>query len=313
MALKPVKILILPSQAILALRPLYSSQNKGFCKLYLPRPKTFYNSTFFIPLYPYPIISYDHLLLTLPLLLTLSQSLWLSFARLSTFCYVSPAEKVIILGCDDLPLTEQDKTDFSQAIDCMVKERNKVFTAWLKKGRLDVDPCDFAKILISGTSTHRAKPQINCSESFQEADASPYASNTVLSQTSQDPSGRYYKAPASRRHEFQQVAEPNIGARRGIATPESTSIAKGMAVNETLVLETRIRYGSVSMKEDDLHFIYPDWKVPEYLRKSLRRDYWATPNAKLYVISDEKGELRFLVDVDLTNRAFGEIRRKLKK
>ena len=29
MALKPVKNLILPSQAILALRPLYSSQNKG--------------------------------------------------------------------------------------------------------------------------------------------------------------------------------------------------------------------------------------------------------------------------------------------
>ena len=71
------------------------------------------------------MISYDRILPTLPLLLTLSQSLWLSFARLSTFCYISPAEKVIILGCDDLPLPEQDKSDVSQAIDCRIKERKK--------------------------------------------------------------------------------------------------------------------------------------------------------------------------------------------
>ena len=326
----------------------------------------------------------------LPLLLTLSQSLWLSFARLSRFCYVSPAEKVIILVCDNLPLPEQDKIYISQAIDSVAKERNKVFTTWLKEGKLEVDPDVFAKILISGSSAHLTKPQINCSESSRgQADASPCASNTVPSQTSQDPSGGYYKSPALWGHEFQQqfqqphadtatapkqntkhsptcrerlllksklrdgkisylpndleahcpgfqvpryideillqkygkisagvpvkiVAEPNIGALRWIVTPESTSIAKGMAVNETVVLRTRIRYGVVSMEKGDLEFIYPDWKTPEYLKESLKREYWATPNAKLFVISDEKGELRFLAVVDLTNRAYGGIRRKLK-
>lgn len=320
---------------------------------------------------------------TLPLLLTLSQSLWLSFARLSTFCYLSPAEKVIILVCDDLPLQEQDRIYVSQAIDYMVKERNKVFTTWLKKGKLELDPDVFAKILISGSSTHRTKPQINCSES-EQADASSCASNTVLSQTSQDPSGGYswghelqqqfqqphadtgtapkqynehgptcgervllksklhngkisysrydlevhcrdFKVPSyideillqkygkiSARVPVKIVAEPNIGALRWIVTPESTSIAKGMAVNETLVLKTRIRYGLVSMEKGDLEFIYPGWKAPEYLTESLYRDHWATPNAKLFVISDEKGELRFLVDVDLTNRAYRGIRRKFK-
>ena len=320
----------------------------------------------------------------------LSQSLWLSFARLSTFCYVSPAGKVIILVCDDLPLPEQDRIYISQAIDYMVKESNKVFTTWLKKGRLQLDPDVFAKILISGSSTHRTKPQINCSESFREqADASRCASNSVLCQTDQDPSGGYYKVWASWGREFQQrfqqphadtatapkqytehsptcrervllksklrngkisylpndleahcpgfqvpsyideillqkygkisagvpvkiVAEPNTGALRWIVTPESTSIAKGMAVNEKLVLETRIRYGSMSFDESDVGFIYPGWKAPEYLTERLYRDYWATPNAKLFVISDEKGELRFLVDVDLTNRAYSRIRRILK-
>lgn len=107
------------------------------------------------------------------MLFMLRQSLWLSFARLSTFCYVSPAEKVIILVCDDLPLTEQDKIYISQAINYMVKETNKVFTTWLTKGKLLIDPDVFAEILISGSSTHLTKPQINCSESFREqADAS---------------------------------------------------------------------------------------------------------------------------------------------
>ena len=313
-------------------------------------------------------------------MLTLSQSLWLSFVRLSRFCYVSPAEKVIILVCEKLPLPEQDKIYISQAIDSTAKERNKVFTTWLKNGKLEIDPDVFAKILISGSST----------QSFREqADASPCASNTVLSQTSQDSSGGYYKSPALWRYEFQQrfqqphtdtatapkqytehsptcrerlllksklrngkisylrndleaqcpgfqvpeyideillqkygkisagvpvkiVAEPNIGALRWIVTPESTSIAKGMAVNETLVLQTRVRYGLVSLVKSDLSFIYPDWEVPEHLTERLYRDYWATPDAKLFVISDEKGEVRFLVNVDLTNRAYSIIRRYFK-
>ena len=272
----------------------------------------------------------------------------------------------------------------------MVKERNKVFTTWLKKGRLEVDHDVFAKILISGSSTYRTKPQVNCSESLREqADASPCALNTVLSQTSQDPSGGYHKAPALWGHEFQQqfqqphadtgtapkqytehgptcrervllksklrngkisylrndleahcpgfqvpsfieeillqkygkisagvpvkiITDPNTGALRWIVTPESTSIAKGMAVNETLVLQTRVRYGLVSLEKGDLDFIYPDWKAPEYLTESLYRDYWATPDAKLFVISDEKRELRFLADVGLRNRAYSRIKRILK-
>ena len=93
------------------------------------------------------------------------------------------------------------------------------------------------------------------------------------------------------------IAEPNIGALRWIVTPESTSIAKGMAVNETLVLKTRVRHGLLSMEKGDLEFIHPGWKAPEYLTERLYRDYGATPNAKLLVISDEKGELRFIADV----------------
>lgn len=323
------------------------------------------------------------------MLFMLSQSLWLSSARLSTFCYVSPAEKVIILVCDDLPLPEQDKIYISQAIDYMVKETNKVFTTWLKKGKLEIDPDVFAKVLISGSSTYLTKPEINCSESFREqADASRCASNTVLCQTAQDPSGGYYKARASWGREFQQqfqqphadtatapkqytehsptcrervllksklrngkisylrndlelhcpgfkvpsyideillqmygkisagvpvkiVAEPNTGALRWIVTPVSTSIAKGMAVNETLMLQTRIRYGLMSLEKGDVEFIYPDWKAPEYLTERLKREYWATPNAKLFVISDEKRELRFLVDVDLASRVYRGIMSKL--
>ena len=67
------------------------------------------------------------------------------------------------------------------------------------------------------------------------------------------------------------------------------------AFNETIVLIARVRYGEVSMKKGDLELIYPEWETPKYLAETLRREHRATPNGKLFVISDEKGHLRFVV------------------
>ena len=75
------------------------------------------------------------------------------------------------------------------------------------------------------------------------------------------------------------------------------------AHNETIVLIARVRYGEVSMEKGDLEFIYPDWETPEYLAETLRREHWATPDGKLFVISDEKGNLRFKVKIGKIDKA----------
>lgn len=77
------------------------------------------------------------------------------------------------------------------------------------------------------------------------------------------------------------------------------------AYNEIFVLIARVRYGEVSMEKGDLEFIYPDWETPEYLAETLRREHWATPDGKLFVISDEKGNLRFKVKIGKMDQALG--------
>lgn len=83
--------------------------------------------------------------------------------------------------------------------------------------------------------------------------------------------------------------------------------------NETVVLKTRVRYGEVSMKENDLKFIYPDWYIPQYLIESLRHEHHATPDAKLLVISDMVGNLRFIVETDLMDEAMNLWKKTKKK
>ena len=69
-----------------------------------------------------------------------------------------------------------------------------------------------------------------------------------------------------------------------------------IADNETLLLATRVRYGKVSLKEGDVRYIHRNWETPVYITTSLARDYGTLPKGYLYVISDEKGEMKFKVE-----------------
>ncbi|KAJ7369500.1 hypothetical protein OS493_038522 [Desmophyllum pertusum] len=63
-----------------------------------------------------------------------------------------------------------------------------------------------------------------------------------------------------------------------------------IVANETLQLKTRLRYGLVSFQEDDVHFRFGDWQIPQHIVDSLKQEYLATPCADLCIISDEKGQ-----------------------
>ena len=70
-----------------------------------------------------------------------------------------------------------------------------------------------------------------------------------------------------------------------------------MDVNDSLMLKTRIRYGKVSFKREDVEFTYPGWVIPQHLVESLERKQFATHNGELFVISDEKGNLKSTVRI----------------
>ena len=61
------------------------------------------------------------------------------------------------------------------------------------------------------------------------------------------------------------------------------------------MLKTGVRYGQVSMEENDLQFRYPEWTVPECILQKIESGHRDMPSGELNIISDEKGNLRFHV------------------
>ena len=76
-----------------------------------------------------------------------------------------------------------------------------------------------------------------------------------------------------------------------------------MADNDLLLLKTRVRNGLVSFHEDDIEARYPaDWRVPGYILKELKRK---GSNGKLFIISDEKGNLKSCIKSEKKDRFVG--------
>ena len=68
-----------------------------------------------------------------------------------------------------------------------------------------------------------------------------------------------------------------------------------LAKNETVMLKTRLRNGQISLEKGKLEFMYPGWTTPGYLIEDLRKKYHLYSDRELYIISNEKRELRCLV------------------
>ena len=76
-----------------------------------------------------------------------------------------------------------------------------------------------------------------------------------------------------------------------------------MADNDLLLLKTRICNGMVSFHEDDIEVRYPaDWQVPTYILKHLEKK---GSNGRLFIISDEKGNLRCHIKLEKMDRVAG--------
>ena len=75
-----------------------------------------------------------------------------------------------------------------------------------------------------------------------------------------------------------------------------------IAANETLMLKTRIHEGRVSFQDDDVHFRYGNFQVPQEITDKLKEEHCATPCGELYIISDEKQYLRSIVKIGNINR-----------
>ena len=92
------------------------------------------------------------------------------------------------------------------------------------------------------------------------------------------------------------VVEVRSDGRGGYAWFPSTKKSLGqLGEDETVVLKTRLCNGLISHEKGKLEFIYPAWRAPRYLIADLRENYQSCRDRELYIISNEKGNLRVLV------------------
>ena len=75
-----------------------------------------------------------------------------------------------------------------------------------------------------------------------------------------------------------------------------------MANNELLLLKTRVINGKISFSGIDVEFCYPNWTVPGYITESLKNK---ACNGTLFIISDEKGNLRTVVQLGTKKKLIG--------
>ena len=114
------------------------------------------------------------------------------------------------------------------------------------------------------------------------------------------------------------VVEIKSDGRGGYALFRSTNNSPvKLGKNETVMLQTKLCNGQISLQEEHLEFIYLDWKIPPYVIDKLMKQYHLCSDGKLYIISNEKEELRFLVDTpsyfDSIKNNFDSLKNKFKK
>ena len=230
--------------------------------------------------------------------------------------------------------SNDDETTFMQAIERIINKTGKGFLACLKNGRLSVDPDVLVRCLrstspapASGFQEKNRDAPGAAAESYSGQLTNPPISinvESVLLRTllrhgriSYEPEDLQLWTPGFAVPDYisQSLlqtfgADPVTGVTiisdkngklRCSVDPKLVEISRSryegiqIAENETLLLKTLIRNGLVSFQENDIHFRYESWQIPQHIMDSLVINYRSTSCGELYIISNEKKDLRCIV------------------
>ena len=280
-----------------------------------------------------------------------------SLIHRSVLLLFSIALKVVILVCGSLFLPEKDEEIIHQTIHRTFEETAKGFIAWLKNGRLTVDPDVLAQFLSPGLARSFEMPPSSPGGVAQGQSNVPLHSSDRRRHFEQLPERNpgygwknenlhqqrvsfpaatpAYNTEQNRMigklvlksklrygnislesadleflsHEFCEIADETAQVLlktykyideiqlkiMSIASHKSQIVYVGdqgieMADNDLLLLKTCVINGMVSFDEDDIEVRYlADWQVPVYILEDLDKK---KSNGKLFIISDEKGNLK---------------------
>ena len=236
--------------------------------------------------------------------------------------------------CDNCSFkSKEDENTVMQTIERIINKIGKGFLARMKNGKLTVDPEVLVQCLRSTSATPAPgflERNIDApgatAETYSDQLANPPIMNveSVLLRTllrygriSYEPEDLQLWTPGFTVPDYINqsllqthgaypvtgvtIMSDNNGKLRYSVDPKLIEVSRSryegikIAENETLMVKTRIRNGLVSFQEDDIHFRRGHWQVPQYIMDSLEANYSSTVCGVLYIISNEKEELRCIV------------------
>lgn len=242
---------------------------------------------------------------------------------------------IIITICCPWFQSEQDKSLCGSAIKKAFLDSRKVFITWFENGNWVVSPDDVINFLTSYTFPRQPSAATNCPpRGITGKQRLPYpwdykihllSGKTVLvltrirngiisDQTNQPEDVKYWKpgfvVPPKIEASLKENAKASNGelfilmAKEGKVTCQVNKTDEKdwqnfilLGLDETIMLQTQLRHGQISLERKDVVIHKENLRVRQDQITKLDQDYKETPSAHLFIVSDSKGNLRYIVKV----------------
>ena len=186
--------------------------------------------------------------------------------------------------CDTFSLkSKDDEVIVSQTIERIICDKGKGFVAWLKKGKLSVEP----GVLVQSLT--------NPSRGFQETnsfvpDSAGYSLSSNVDKSQSDASKRNpTKSEPGHGYHLPHVHRPSL----------HTSVKVKQRQYGSVKLRSLLRYGNISVQPEDLQIWDPQFSAPDCLTKTLFEQYRNVPVTGITITRGTDGTLRWSVDPKL--------------
>ena len=221
--------------------------------------------------------------------------------KLNLYYFPSTGEKVLILICETASLKSKgDEAIVGKTIERIINGKEKGFVAWLKNGKLSVDPDVLVQFLISTTPAPQPRAQTSLSrDSVQEmTNVSPVSAAESVSTCSDQP---------QRDRRQRNLSEWETGPRWNVSNMQQPAPQAAATINQwsppavtitgqPVMLRTLLRYGQISYDLDDIQLWDPEFVVPDYITQGLLHQHCNTPVTGVKIVLDDDGQLQPTID-----------------
>ena len=252
---------------------------------------------------------------------------------------------IIITICCPWFQSEQDKSLVRSAIKKAFHDSKKVFITWFENGNWVVSPDDVISFLTSYLFPQQPSAATDCPPRGKTGKQRlPYpwdykihllSGKTVLvltrirngiisDQINQPDDVQYWKpgfvVPPEIKASLKKNAKTSNGELFILMTEDGTLACQVnkkdekdwqnfilLGLDETIVLQTQLRHGQISFEDKHVVIKKENLRVPQDQITKLDQDYKETPSAHLFIASDSKGNLRYIVRMGTSSKMFTSI------